>query len=294
MSNQIVIGAGFGRTGTLSMKAALEQLGCGPTYHMLENILHGHWKHWVAMGSADPAEKEKILRQALSGYNSCVDFPTCAFFDDLLRINPEAKVVLTVRDSPQAWVKSVKATIFMIDCGSYSPWSYPGSFPVISQITKMCRWLPLTRLTEMKESMSSKMFVGADGSPIEKMEFTDANLAAAYSDWISHVKRSVPPEKLLVFNVKQGWEPLCTFLGMPVPEGSFPRVNEGGSLRPKLIAMDCIGVVVALSIATMMAAVCLAIWSANSDGLFFILTMAIALILLLTALEKIMIATHGK
>ena len=83
------------------MKAALEQLGCGPTYHMLENILHGHWKHWVAMGSANPAEKEKILKQALSGYNSCVDFPTCAFFDDLLRINPEAKVVLTVRDSPQ-------------------------------------------------------------------------------------------------------------------------------------------------------------------------------------------------
>ena len=84
-----------------SMKAALEQLGCGPTYHMLENIFHGHWKHWVAMGSANSTEKEKILKQALSGYNSCVDFPTCAFFDDLLRINPEAKVVLTVRDSPQ-------------------------------------------------------------------------------------------------------------------------------------------------------------------------------------------------
>ena len=63
--------------------------------------------------------------------------------------------------------------------------------------------------------MSSKMFVGPDGSPIEKMEFTDANLTAAYSDWISHVKRSVPPEKLLIFNVKQGWKPLCEFLGKP-------------------------------------------------------------------------------
>ena len=63
--------------------------------------------------------------------------------------------------------------------------------------------------------MSSKMFVGPDGSPIENMKFSDANLAAAYSDWISHVKRSVPPEKLLVFNVKQGWQPLCTFLGLP-------------------------------------------------------------------------------
>ena len=71
-------------------------------------------------------------------------------------------------------------------------------------------------------------------------------------------------------------------------------MNEGGSLRPKLIAMDCIGVIVSLSIATMVGAVTLAILRGNSDGLFFILLMAIGLILLMAALEKIMVATHGK
>jgi len=128
MSNQIVIGAGFGRTGTLryflllskflnfhafyckifSTRAALNQLGVGPTYHMLENLRNGHWKYWNDMNAAVPEERIKILKQILKNYKSSIDFPTSIFFEDLLRANPSAKVLLTIRDSPE-----VKIVIFV-------------------------------------------------------------------------------------------------------------------------------------------------------------------------------------
>ena len=85
----------------ISTKAALDRLGLGPTYHMVDNFKNGHWNHWAEMEQAGPEERTKILKKILENYKSSIDFPTSLFYEDLLRANPSAKVLLTVRDSPE-------------------------------------------------------------------------------------------------------------------------------------------------------------------------------------------------
>jgi hypothetical protein len=118
--NLEVIGAGFGRTGTMSLKVALEELGFGPCYHMREVFEHPeHIELWGAAIQGKPVDWEQIF----GNYRATVDWPGCTFYNELLERNPDAKVILTVRD-PQRWYESAYNTIYRISGAFYSPIFY--------------------------------------------------------------------------------------------------------------------------------------------------------------------------
>lgn len=202
-----VIGAGFGRTGTLSLKAALEELGFAPCYHMTEVFSHPqHVAYWSAAAEGQPVNWKELLKN----YQASVDWPACDFYAELMRTYPDAKVLLTVRD-PERWYESVSSTI------------YPMSKRVTNPFTRIIGTLLVPdriRVAKMINTLIwQKTFAG---------RFEDKAYAlSVFQQHIEEIKKNVPPEKLLVYDVKQGWEPLCAFLGVDVPQGKpFPHLNE--------------------------------------------------------------------
>lgn len=200
-----VIGAGFGRTGTYSLKAALERLGFGPTYHMFEVFQHPeHIPLWQAAGEGKPTDWEQIF----DGYRSAVDWPASAFYQELMEVYPEARVILTVRD-PERWHESGMNTIF--------PKQEDGP--------------------ELPEDPHGRMvhtilWNGIFGGRVHDRE----HAIALFNRHIEQVKERVPRERLLVYEVKEGWEPLCAFLGVPVPDEEFPRLNDTGAFNERRAA----------------------------------------------------------
>ncbi len=193
-----VIGTGFGRTGTMSLKVALEELGYGPCYHMVEVFEHPeHVSLWEAAARGEPLDWEKIF----GSYQAAVDWPTAAFYKELMKAYPEAKVLLTVRD-PEKWYESTKYTI-------YTMTDAPDPSPMLRMATKLV-W---------EQSF--------DGN------FEDRRYAMeVFKRHNEEVKKHVPPERLLVYEVKEGWKPLCEFLGVGIPEEkSFPHLNDTESFK---------------------------------------------------------------
>jgi hypothetical protein len=188
-----VIGAGFGRTGTMSMKTALERLGVGPCYHMVECLPRGpeHWQHWVNAKSGQP-DWDTIF----DGFNATVDFPACSSYRALADHYPNAKVVLTVRD-PERWFESTQETIFAPHWIEYL------------RTVEMGKFIQLTINDYLQDRMHDK-----------------EHLMQRFQEHIEEVKRTIPSSRLLVFEVKEGWEPLCEFLDLPVPDFEFPFVND--------------------------------------------------------------------
>jgi hypothetical protein len=207
-----VIGAGFGRTGTLSLKRALEDLGFGPTYHMREVMRRpSHVDRWLRYARTGDADWDELF----CGFVSAVDFPVSCVWDELASHYPDAKVVLTVRD-PQQWWVSTASTIYPVRT------VFPGW---------VRRLVPTTRnFAEMTDRLVwDGIFDG---------RFTDRNHAVAvFGRHNDHVKATCPPDRLLVFDVAQGWEPLCTFLDIPVPDHPFPRLNDARSTRRFIAAV---------------------------------------------------------
>jgi hypothetical protein len=200
-----VIGSGFGRTGTLSMKRALEELGVGPCYHMEEVMRHrshvGLW-HDVGLG------REVDWHELFAGFESAVDFPASVVYRELMEAFPDAKVVHTVRD-PERWYESTLETIYQARA-------------------LVPRWLrrlvPFAgRFAEMVDLM---VWDGVFDGRFEDREYA----IARFEEWTAEVTATVPPERLLVFDVRDGWEPLCEFLGVLQPAGDFPRVNDRESM----------------------------------------------------------------
>jgi hypothetical protein len=184
-----IIGAGFGRTGTESMKRALEMLGFGPCYHMYEVAPHpGRYEHWLSVfdDGADPKWDETF-----AGYRATVDWPGAHYWRELSDHYPEAKILLTVR-SAESWYASMEKTIltFMRD-----PENHPG----------------------MARALCNNAF---GGNPHDK-----DHLIATYERNIAEVQGSFGPDRLLTYELGSGWEPLCDFLGVPVPEEAYPRGN---------------------------------------------------------------------
>ena len=211
--NLEVIGASFGRTGTLSMKAALEELGFGPCYHMSELFRNPeHMGQWRAAMRGEPVDWERVL----GDYRATVDWPGCTFYGELLERNPDAKVILTVRD-PQRWYESVRDTIYRTS-GAY----YSVAFRLASLVTPRAR-----RLIRASRFVSELVWEGDfDG------RFGDRGHAIeTFERHNEEVKRRVPPGRLLVYEVKQGWGPLCGFLGVEVPDKPFPHLNDGEAYR---------------------------------------------------------------
>mmetsp|Transcript_19010 Transcript_19010/g.36653 ORF Transcript_19010/g.36653 Transcript_19010/m.36653 type:complete len:253 (-) Transcript_19010:328-1086(-) len=210
-----VIGAGFGRTGTDSLRAALNQLGY-PCYHMFVAAERKDFERWV---SADEQlrlhDDMSQMREILGDFKATVDFPASVFYKELLRDNPGAKVVLTVRDS-ESWYKSAINTI-------WHPWAYEWSPLILStppgRQMKNLRDVYVARI--LKKSVHE---VKAAGGPVEIRD--KSRMVQCFDEHIKEVKAHVPPGDLLVFQVKDGWEPLCAFLGKPVPSTPFPNVNN--------------------------------------------------------------------
>ena len=196
-----VIGAGFGRTGTLSLKAALEKLGYDKTHHMLEVFPNKKQKrlwHDVAM------KREVDWDDVFEGFQASVDFPSSTYYNELLAHFPDAKVVLTVRD-PDKWYQSASQTIY----------KFHQAFPKWSR-----KIIP-----EVKRNL--EMVDGCVWDRVFQGRFEDeAYTKQVFVDYIEQVKKDVPADKLLVFEVKQGWDPICKFLGKDVPDEPFPHEND--------------------------------------------------------------------
>ncbi|KAJ3019818.1 hypothetical protein HKX48_001745, partial [Thoreauomyces humboldtii] len=207
-----IIGAGFGRTGTKSLQDALGILGY-PTYHMVEVMKHpDHIQLWLDAHAGKP-DWDAIF----SGYTATLDWPGCDYALDLLKANPDAKVILNVRDADKWW-ESVNATIYKM-----------------SQISdeKLAKYGPLLPM----QSMIRKTVWGNEGS--FKGRFPDREFAKkVFTDHIETIKRSVPADNLLVFEISQGWEPICRFLGKPVPQETFPHTNETKSMAGLIEAIE--------------------------------------------------------
>ncbi|HEY6455538.1 MAG TPA: sulfotransferase [Steroidobacteraceae bacterium] len=187
-----VIGAGLGRTGTVSLKLALEQLGFGPCYHMTELLMHpDHAAGWVRAADGHP-DWEGIF----SGYAATVDYPGCSFWRELARRYPSAKVLLSVRD-PDQWFESTQATIFS-DASSATLNASP-----------LRGFFEKTVWRDLSDRVHDRAFM------VELFRRHNAE-----------VERTIPKERLLVYNVTQGWTPLCNFLGAPIPDNPFPCTNS--------------------------------------------------------------------
>ncbi len=196
-----IIGSGFGRTGTLSLKAALEILGFDPCYHMEEVIKRpSHINMWYQIGQGQTVPWENIFGR----FQATVDYPASVFYRELLDTYPNAKVIHTVRD-PDRWYDSTNETIFRSMDG-LPFWAY--KLP----------W-PLGYFIDLQEQLVwQKIFNG---------RFSDRTYAIQrFHEHTEAVKQHVPPEKLLIFQVKEGWEPLCAFLNVPIPDVPFPHVND--------------------------------------------------------------------
>jgi hypothetical protein len=198
-----VIGVGFGRTGTLSLKVALERLGEGPCAHMLPLI--GDDERCRLFTRAAQGDLTS-LDKALDGCASTVDWPGVYFWRQLTARHPKAKVILTVRD-PEQWYASAERTIWAATNASTAP-----------------------ELDGFREMCDATNWVGTfDG------RFGDRDYAIeVFNRHNDEVRRTIPADRLLEFQVGQGWGPLCEFLGLPVPDEPFPRLNDTEAFNARL------------------------------------------------------------
>ena len=184
-----VVGAGLGRTGTLSLKVALERLLGAPCYHMAEVLAHPeHIPVWLAAARGEMPDWPEFLQ----GYAAAVDWPSASFWSEMSKAFPDALVVLSVRD-PESWWKSSAATIFPTARGASDEWR------------------------EMIAALFANRFTTA-------LEDREACIAA-FEHHNARVRELIAPKRLLEWRATDGWRPLCEALGVPVPDEPFPHVN---------------------------------------------------------------------
>jgi hypothetical protein len=211
-----LIGAGLPRTATLSQKVALEMLGLGPCYHMV-NVL----------GDLDLVPQ---WRQAVNGnvdwdelFGDCkatVDWPGSFFYRELMEAYPDAKVLLSVRDG-DAWARSMRQTI----------WGTLYGDELVGHLSRARaevdpQWRGYTEL--MTEMWQRSGLLAGQGT-------SDDWMANAMRRYHEEVQETVPADRLLVWEPADGWEPLCAFLGLPVPETPFPRLNDSAQFVERII-----------------------------------------------------------
>lgn len=214
-----IIGAGLGRTGTASLKVALEQLGVGRCYHMGEVMQDpSRMQGWI-----DAADGTPDWDRMLEGYSAAVDYPACSFWRELMDYYSSARVLLSVRDA-NSWFESTNATIMS---------------PRFNDFISGAPWGDMIRRT-IWDTLDGRM--------------GDRDFMVSYFERRNEeIRETVPSERLLVYEVRQGWEPLCDFLDVPVPETPFPRINQrdetmalldsmmsGGAREPEGEAMSAV------------------------------------------------------
>ena len=202
-----IIGAGFGRTGTMSLKNALEQLGFDACYHMLEVRSHpDHVELWrdAWRGKAD-------WDRLFEGFQAAVDWPAAAFWPELMSAYPEAKIILTVRE-PESWYRSAWDTIFQRMSSDFEPEDATAR----------------EQLTMAREIIRDGTFGGDLGDR--------ENALRVFQDNTRRCIAEVPADRLIVYDPSEGWEGLCTPLGIPVPETPYPHLNTTAEFQARVAA----------------------------------------------------------
>jgi sulfotransferase family protein len=202
-----VVGAGLGRTGTNSLKIALEQLLGGPCYHMIEVFgKDDHIARWQDAVDGKPVDWVALM----DGYRACVDWPVVAFWPEIAATFPDAIVLLSTRSDPEAWWKSANDTIFAVGRRGAPP------DPALAAQMTMIMGL-FERFTPGWQDPETAM--------------------RAYERHNAAVRAAVPPERLVEWQPGDGWEPLCTALGVAVPDEPFPHVNTTDDFRT-MVGLD--------------------------------------------------------
>jgi hypothetical protein len=196
-----VVGAGLGRTGTMSLKQALEQLLGGPCYHMMEVFgKRDAIETWRRAAEGDSPDWNEFL----AGYVATVDWPAAAFWDQLADANPDAIVLLSTRDA-DAWWKSASSTIFVVQSIDVAAGSEEEAHRAMAEVLFERTFTPSWQDEE-----------------------------AAKAAFIAHnerVRASVPAERLVEYHPGDGWGPLCEALGVPEPDVPYPHVNTTDDFR---------------------------------------------------------------
>lgn len=195
-----VVGAGVGRTGTGSLKLALEKLLGGPCYHMLEVFPRPeHVAQWHAAVRGEAIEWDELL----ADFVATVDWPACAFWRELADANPDAIVLLSVRDA-EGWWRSCDRTIFEVfrrDGERFPEW--------------------YAMLTDLFERTFTK-------------DILDQHSAIrAFDEHNERVRATADPKRLLEWRPGDGWGPICEALGLPVPDEEFPHINTTAEFRAR-------------------------------------------------------------
>ena len=201
-----IVGAGWGRTGTQSLKIALDRLGVGPCYHMME--VFGKTDHialWADATRGEPPRWDLLFRD----YRSIVDWPGCAFWRELAAAHPDAKILLSYRD-PEAWYESFRATIYegmVRDTPAEPAW--------VRELFAVNRELIFERALR--------------GRPDDR-----AHVIRCFEEHNEAVRSEAPSERLILYEVGSGWGPLCDGLGIPVPDEPYPRTNSTQEFRERM------------------------------------------------------------
>jgi hypothetical protein len=190
-----VVGAGVGRTGTLSLKLALERLLGAPCYHMVEVLAHpDHVSQWRAAARGEMPDWQALLR----GYSAAVDWPVAAFWPEIAAAFPDALLLLSVRDA-DSWWRSASTTIFPASREAPGEWR------------------------AMLDAIFEARFT-------KHLKDRDACLAA-FERHYAEARARIPRDRLVEWRASDGWAPLCEALGLPVPDEPFPRANTGEEFR---------------------------------------------------------------
>ena len=201
-----IIGAGLGRTGTLSLKRALEELGFGPCYHGLDSNI-GEIERIYSALNQDPPDWDG----AFGTYRSAVDWPVNLIYRALSHRYPSAKIILTVRE-PDGYFRSIQALVAELQTRA----------PFRGEVEFGRRFTP-----------------GSSVRQIYDNPHDHDSVVAAFQRYNAEVHETTPSERLLVFDVKQGWQPLCDFLSVPVPQAPFPHANSPGELSTLFRRLGC-------------------------------------------------------
>lgn len=218
-----VLSLGMSRTGTFSMRAALEHLGCEPTYHGFTALSKlDHLPAWTAAFEAKYHKNGRPFTrqdwdQLLGSYGAVTDSPCICFAEDLINAYPEAKVVLVERDV-DTWYHSFEELITEY---------YHPIYQILQYLDPKLIG-PTSRMFAFVFKDKQGFFRAGNKKELQQ------NAKTIYKEHYELVRRACPKERLLELDLKEGWDPLCAFLGKQKPDIPFPRLNERGALAERM------------------------------------------------------------
>ena len=216
-----IIGAGFPRTGTNTLKKALETLGYSKTYHMKELIVDPDKLHyWFTLENTGTTDWDTLY----DGYEATVDFPAYPWYKEHLKQYPDAKVILTVRPFDK-WHASLENTIWKA-----GPQTLPQKLAMLAKLAVNPR---LRKVIKCVKFSKRRIFEVTLDNKFEDKAFSED----VFNKHIEEVKAAVPADQLLIYDVRDGWAPLCKFLGKPVPAEELPHLNKKENFKTMLVGL---------------------------------------------------------